>query len=99
MRFGLVQWQSNIKNAWIPVFTGMTGERRELRMAPWAAYGYENGYFHGKGGGAAEWIPAPRSGSGTSLMGKTGERRDGFPLSDRGRGSGIAHGPLGRVWI
>ena len=29
VHFGFVQWQSNIKNAWIPVFTGMTGERRD----------------------------------------------------------------------
>ena len=42
MHFGFVQWQSNIKNVWIPAFAG-----------------------------------------------KTGERRDGFPLPDRGRGQAL----------
>ncbi len=29
MHFGFVQWQSNIKNVWIPAFAGKTGERRD----------------------------------------------------------------------
>ena len=28
MRFGLVQWQSNVKNVWIPAFAGKAGARR-----------------------------------------------------------------------
>ena len=116
MHFGLVQWQSNIKNVWIPAFAGMTGEwrdgfplsnqgrgqaSRERRVSggyngrhtiktPWtrltgcfsfrddSCFPMHFGLVRWQSNIKTVWIPAS--------AGMTGEWRDGFPLSNQGRG-------------